>query len=241
MSPKNTSSITRETTSASAGTATTDPPESFTFNPELAAVLDKHLLGKKSKPAAESMTPVGSEDTLSYRSRIAGLNERLASPMLSDAVAAPAWMPKIAQPKPRRSAIAPGGEHSFGKTKTVTVAPLEGLGQTINGEFIDTPGRYQGYGFRIPYAGFVTNYIKPVQQVEYDNMPGRYQGYGTRIPYASFCSQYPGACFTVKGEPNYSVQARCDPTRDDDALFRDDDDDDEEDEDEKEDGSEAYA
>ncbi|TID17851.1 hypothetical protein E2P81_ATG10823 [Venturia nashicola] len=176
------------------------------------------------------MTPSGSGDTQAYHSRLAQLNQRLASepaattssncPVVSNGTAAPIWLPKTAMAKPRKGAVVPGGKQSLGKSKVATYAPLEGLGQTINGEFVNTPGRYQGYGTRIPYASFVDQYIKPVQEVEYENVPGRYQGYGTSIPYASFCSQYPGASFTVKGEPDYSVQAQCDTTKDGDTLFQ---------------------
>lgn len=197
MSPQDRSPITKTTTSTaddvtstSVDTATIPPPKGPTYNPELAAALTKYLFDKKPTPTAlnnhffgkkhtlnaETMTSVNGEATQAYRSRIAQMNERLASKpaatrstnntVVGDAVAAPAWLPKSAMPKPRKSAIVPRGQHPFGKPKTVTFAPLPGLGQTINGEFVNTPGRYQGYSTRIPHASFVAEYTKPVGEVE---------------------------------------------------------------------------
>lgn len=221
-------------TSTSIDTVVFPPPKGPSYNSELAMALNKHLFGKKStptalnehffgkkhKPIARIMAPVNSGDDQTYRSRLAQMNQRLANkpaatanttnPVIGDAAAAPNWMPKTAMAKPRKSAVVPNRMHFFSNPRIAKYAPLEGLGQTVNGEFVDTPGRYQGYGTRIPYASFVKQYAQPVQEVEYKDVPGRYQGYGTRIPYASFCSQYSGASFTVKGESDYSVRAQFD-------------------------------
>ncbi|KAE9992844.1 hypothetical protein EG327_007614 [Venturia inaequalis] len=180
-------------TSTSADTTAIPPPKGPTYNPDLAAALDKHIFGKKPLPttlnthffgkehipAAEIMTPVDSEENQAYRSRLAQMNQRLASDpaamastastVVNGTAAASAWLPKTAMVKPRKSAIVPRGKHFFGNPMVATHATLEGLGQTVNGEYVNIPGRYQGYGTRIPYASFVDQYVKPIEEVEYEN------------------------------------------------------------------------
>ncbi|QDS77816.1 hypothetical protein FKW77_005924 [Venturia effusa] len=228
--------------------ATTDSPEDSTYNLELAAILNHNLFDRKIMPTTtarsdrvfgkaftsgeKTMAAGSGEEATGYRARLDGLNERLASEapattstanmLVGDSATAPACVPKIAVAKSKKSARV-----GWKLPEMSSYAPLPGLGQTVNGEFVNQPGRYQGYGSRIPYASFVADYVKPTPEVEYKNVPGRYQGYGSRIPYTSFCSQYPGAVFTVKGEPDYSIDAQSNPTEEDDRLFLDDNIDDE--------------
>ncbi|KAE9969685.1 hypothetical protein BLS_005258 [Venturia inaequalis] len=174
-------------TSTSADTTAIPPPKGPTYNPDLAAALDKHIFGKKPLPttlnthffgkehipAAEIMTPVDSEENQAYRSRLAQMNQRLASDpaamastastVVNGTAAASAWLPKTAMVKPRKSAIVPRGKHFFGNPMVATHATLEGLGQTVNGEYVNIPGRYQGYGTRIPYASFVDQAIPRIR------------------------------------------------------------------------------
>lgn len=126
MSPQDRSPITKtttpttgETTSTSAETTTISPPKGPTYNPELAAALNKflfdkkptstalnnHFFGKKHTPNAETMTPVNGETTQAYRSRIAQMTKASPASQLPPQAPPMQWpvMPRQFPPDCQRS------------------------------------------------------------------------------------------------------------------------------------------